>query len=174
MKENIKIKVASVAELNGILSLQSANQPSNGGMLSGELGREQIEIMMKDMPQIVAIMDDQVVGYLLTTSKAVYQKQPVQILDAMFNAYSGTPDSYVYGPICVNKDQRGKGLAQLMFKELLFQLPDREGILFIRRDNVPSLRAHEKMGIIKVGSFFFKDIVFDVLAYLSSSDEGNK
>jgi GNAT superfamily N-acetyltransferase len=174
MKADIKIKVASVAELDGILALQSANQASNGGMLSGELGRGQIEAMMKDMPQIVAISDDQVVGYLLTTSQAVYQKQPVQILDAMLSAYSGAADSYIYGPICVSKDQRGKGLAQLMFKELLLQVPNREGILFIRRDNAPSLRAHEKMGIKKVDSFVFKDIIFDVLAYLSVPDDDNK
>ncbi|MFD2904907.1 GNAT family N-acetyltransferase [Sphingobacterium anhuiense] len=92
----------------------------------------------------------------------------------MFSAYSGALDSYVYGPICVNKQQRGKGVAQLMFSELIRQVPNREGILFIRRDNEPSLRAHEKMGITKVGSFFFKDLAFDVLAYLSAAAENNK
>ena len=174
MKADIKIKIASGAELDGILTLQSANQASNGGTLSGELGREQIVAMMQDMPQVVAISDDQVVGYLLSTSKIVYKEQPVPILDAMFSAYSGALDSYVYGPICVNKDQRGKGVAQLMFSVLIRQVPNREGILFIRRDNESSLRAHEKMGIKKVGSFVFRDTVFDVLAYLPVVDEGNK
>ncbi|MFD2904906.1 hypothetical protein [Sphingobacterium anhuiense] len=55
MKADIKIKIASGAELDGILALQSANLASNGGTLSGELGREQIVAMMQDMPQVVAI-----------------------------------------------------------------------------------------------------------------------
>lgn len=174
MKADIKIKIASGADLDGILALQFENQPAQGGTLSGELGREQIVAMMQDMPQVVAISDDQVVGYLLSTSKMVYKEHPVPILDARFSAYSGALDSYVYGPICVNKDLRGKGVAQLMFSELIKQVPNREGILFIRKDNIPSLRAHEKMGITKVGSFVFRDTVFDVLAYLPAADEGKK
>jgi hypothetical protein len=35
----------------------------------------------------------------------------------------------------------------MMFAELRELLPGREGILFIRTDNVVSLRAHQKMGM---------------------------
>ena len=58
-----------------------------------------------------------------------------------------------------------------MFKELLHQEPNREGILFIKSDNESSLRAHEKMGIKKVGHFNFNNAEFAVCAYPFSSNE---
>jgi ribosomal protein S18 acetylase RimI-like enzyme len=167
MPENITIRVATLIDLKEILELQSENQTSQGGMLSGELTLRQIQEMMHDMPQIVAIVDNQIVGFLLTTSQAVHKKRNVPIVDTMFTSYAGNIESYIYGPVCVSKTHRGKGLAQLMFKKLLLQEPNREGILFIRNDNQASLRAHEKMGIHKVSTFNFNNSEFSVLAYLS-------
>lgn len=165
-ESNIQIKVATQSDLEGILKLQSENQTSRGGSLSAELTPEQVQEMMSDMPQIVAVVDNEVVGFLLTTSQVVNKKRNVPIVDAMFTSYTGNSDSYIYGPVCVSDTQRGKGLAQLMFKELLNKEPDREGILFIKSDNEASLRAHEKMGINKVSSFVFNNANFDVFAYL--------
>lgn len=49
----------------------------------------------------------------MTTSRAMNADIPV--VQAMFAAYQGSPDAYIYGPICVGEDERGKGLAQSMF-----------------------------------------------------------
>ncbi len=163
--ENIIIKIGNSIDLKGIFKLQAENQKSKGGTLSGELNINQIEEMMKDMPQIVAYVNQEIVGFLLTTSQAVHKKRNIPIVDAMFKSYQGNIDSYIYGPVCVSKTQRGKGVAQLMFKELLLQEPNREGILFIENDNEASLRAHEKMGIKKVGNFNFNNKDFSVFAY---------
>lgn len=165
MKEQMEIKVATAVELAGILKLQSENQIAQGGTLSGGMSQNEIEEMMNDMPQIVAVVDNQVVGFLLTTSQAVSEKRNIPIVEAMLASYAGDTDSYIYGPVCVSQTQRGKGLAQLMFKELLHQEPNREGILFIRSDNEASLRAHEKMGIKKVADFSFNNNDFHVFAY---------
>ena len=163
--ENIIIKLASLHDVEGIVKLQSKNQKSEGGTLSGELDANQIQEMMKDMPQIVALVNEEIVGFLLTTSQAVHKKRNVSIVDAMFKSYAGNTESYIYGPVCVSKTQRGRGLAQLMFQELLLQEPNREGILFIQNDNEASLRAHEKMGIKKVSSFNFNDKDYYVFTY---------
>jgi predicted GNAT superfamily acetyltransferase len=162
---NIKIKVATEDDLAGILKLQAENQIAQGGTLSAELSSHQIQEMMRDMPQIVAVVADEVVGFLMTTSQTVNKRRKVAIVDAMFTSYKGTEDSYIYGPICVSNTQRGKGLAQLMFKELLQYEPNREGILFIKNDNEASLKAHEKMGMQKVSSFEFNNAEFAVFAY---------
>ncbi|ADV47504.1 GCN5-related N-acetyltransferase [Cellulophaga algicola DSM 14237] len=175
MAQNIQIKVANSMDLDGILKLQSQNQISQGGTLSAELSRNQIKEMMTDMPQIVAYVNDIMVGFLLTTAQAVHKKRQVPIVEAMFTSYAGLKaDSYIYGPVCVSEAHRGKGLAQLMFNELLYQVPNREGILFIKSDNVSSLRAHEKMGIKKVSSFNFNTAEFNVFSYLFSSNEEKK
>lgn len=174
MVENINIKVATSLDLKGILRLQSENQTSQGGTLSGELNLNQIEEIMNDMPQIVAYVNDKIVGFLLTTSQTAHKKRNIPIVEAMLTSYVGNSESYIYGPVCVSKTQRGKGLAQLMFKELLHQEPNREGILFIRSDNKSSLRAHEKMGIRKVSNFSFNNTEFYVFAYFFSSIEDKK
>ena len=163
--ENIIIKIATLNDVEGIVKLQAENQKSKGGTLSGELDVNQIQEMMKDMPQIVALVNEEIVGFLLTTSQAVHKKRNVSIVDAMFKSYAGNTESYIYGPVCVSKTQRGRGLAQLMFQELLRQEPNREGILFIQNDNEASLRAHEKMGIKKVSSFNFNDKDYYVFTY---------
>ena len=53
-----------------------------------------------------------------------------------------------------------------MFSELRRLAPAREGILFIRRDNSASLRAHAKMGMREVASFVFGGNEFAVLSYI--------
>jgi hypothetical protein len=50
MKDPVTIKVTTAIDIEGILKLQSENQESQGGNLSGELSPNQIKEMMDDMP----------------------------------------------------------------------------------------------------------------------------
>jgi len=159
----MEINRATAADLDGILALQTANQPENGGSLSAKLPRSRITAMMADMPLIVTLNSAKVVGFLMTSSRAMNADIP--IINAMLTAYPGTDDSYIYGPICIAEQKRGKGLAQAMFTELRRLEPDREGILFIRRDNPASLRAHKKMGMHEVACFEFNGVDHSVFSY---------
>jgi len=53
-----------------------------------------------------------------------------------------------------------------MFEALRARLPGREGVLFIRRDNEASLKAHAKMGIREVAEFKYDGTDFAVLSYV--------
>ena len=53
-----------------------------------------------------------------------------------------------------------------MFAELRRLVPAREGVLFIRRNNAASLRAHKKMGMEEVAGFALGGNEFTVLAYI--------
>jgi len=161
---DLQIGQASDADLDGILELQAANQADRGGSLSGSLPRARIAELMRQMPLIVARRGGRIAGFLMTGTKAVAADVPV--VGAMLAAYPGGPDAYVYGPICVAAEERGQGLAPAMFAELRRRVPEREGILFIRRDNTASLRAHEKMGMHEVTHFHFDGSEFAVLAYI--------
>ena len=152
-----------MSDLEGIVALQAANQPERGGKLSACLTPARIAEMMSEMPLIVARRDGRVAGYLMTSTREMNADVPV--IKAMLAAYPGTADAYVYGPICVEAEARGKGLAQAMFSELRRLVPAREGILFIRRDNPASLRAHEKMGMREVAGFVFGGSEFVVLSW---------
>lgn len=162
-RNGTEILRASIRDLDGIVALQAANQPERGGTLSACLPPARIAEMMSEMPLIVARRDGRVAGYLMTSTREMNADVPV--INAMLAAYPGTADAYVYGPICVEAEERGKGLAQAMFSELRRLVPMREGILFIRRDNPASLRAHEKMGMREVAGFVFGGSEFAVLSW---------
>ena len=118
------ISRATEIDLDGIMELQTANQPERGGTLSASLPRSRISKMMRAMPLIVARCSGRIT------------------------------------------EERGKGLAQAMFAELQRLLPEREGILFIRRDNSASLRAHAKMGMHEVAGFVFDGNDYVALSYV--------
>jgi predicted GNAT superfamily acetyltransferase len=160
----VNIGRATEADLDGIMELQAANQPEHGGMLSANLSRSRVAELMLGMPLIVARRSGRVVAFLMNSTREMNDDIPV--IRAMLDAYPGTADAYVYGPICVKDEERGKGLAQAMFTELRRLERGREGILFIRRDNPASLRAHTKMGMREVAGFVLGGIDYVVLSYV--------
>lgn len=161
--DGILIGTATARDLDGILALQEANQPERGGTLSAHLSRAQLEAMLADLPLIVARRGEAIVGYLLAASKPTVAEVPV--IRAMLAAYAGTSGAYIYGPIVVAENERGRGIAQRLFESLRTRLPGREGILFIRADNSASLRAHDKMGVVRRGTFRHNERDFVVLSY---------
>lgn len=160
----MRIDRATQDDIDGILALQELNVPEHGGTLSARLPRAWFEAALDDMPIIVARRDEQVVGYLVSASRAAVAGVPV--IAAMLRAYSGADDAYVYGPVCVAVEERGQRLAAAMFAALRAALPGREGILFIRTDNVASLRAHARMGMRQVAEFEHEDAALIALAYI--------
>jgi predicted GNAT superfamily acetyltransferase len=161
----VEISRATEIDLDGILELQAANQPERGGALSASFPRARIVEMMRAMPLIVARSHGRITGFLMTSTPEMNADVPV--IRAMLAAYRGGADAYVYGPICVDAAERGKGLAQAMFAELQRVLPGREGILFIRRDNLASLHAHARMGMHEVALFVFDGADYAILAYVA-------
>ncbi|WP_341521712.1 GNAT family N-acetyltransferase [Pseudomonas sp. G.S.17] len=162
----IVIRTARKTDLPGIVKLQHANQLAQGGTLAAELTSGQIEEMMSDMPQIVACRGDEVVAFLMTTSQTVNSLRPIPVVEKTLQAFAYLDDdAYIYGPICVSETERGGGLAQAMFKHLLVLEPGRQGVLFIRGDNQPSIKAHRKMGMNQVGEFTLNGAQFQVFAY---------
>jgi predicted GNAT family acetyltransferase len=87
------------------------------------------------------------------------------IVQAMLQSYPGSQTSYSYGPVCVEEAERGQGVAASMFAELKRLLPGREGVLFIKASNEPSLRAHRKMDMREVGRFVFEGAELLIFAY---------
>ena len=160
-----KIAQATAQDTDGILDLQERNLPHWGGTPSARLPREWLERVVADMPVIVARRNGRMVGHLISAPRQAYAGVPV--VAAMLRAHPGAaPDAYVYGPVRVAEEARGRGLAGAMFAALRARLPGREGVLFIRRDNAASLRAHERMGMREVARFTHGGAEMAVLAYV--------
>ena len=154
---------ANEMDLEGILQLQALNQVERGGLLASSLPPERILAMMREMPLIVARRDKHVTGFLLTATR--YMNNDMPLVKAMLEAYPGSPDAYIYGPICVSQEERGRGLAQRMFAHLCRLEAGREGMLFIRKDNEASMHAHLKMGMREVAIFMHEKHEFAVFSF---------
>ena len=162
---NIEIAIARESDLDGVLELQAANQMSNGGKLSASFSRSQLQLIMNEMPLLVARRADNVVGFLICSTRELVGDIPI-ILATLDSYPTRARDAYVYGPVCIDVNERGQGLAQLLFEELRRLLPGREGVLFIRRDNEASIRSHRKMGMREVSSFSYGGVEHVVLSYV--------
>jgi L-amino acid N-acyltransferase YncA len=162
-RANCRIRVATAADVPGILDLQARNLPDRGGLLSVGFPQAWFEAAVAAMPVIVAERDEEVLGYLVSAPFSALMEVP--IVQTMLRAYPGSEGGYLYGPICVAEAERGRGIALAMFAALREQLPGREGIAFIRRDNAVSLYAHRRMGMREVADFDFDGVAHVVIAY---------
>lgn len=150
-------------DLDEIVGLLQANEAPRGS-LTGHFTRERIEAAVQAMPVIVARLDGHLVGVLVSAPIEAARDQPV--LQQMLEVYRGEPGAYIYGPACVAEAARGHGVARMLFERLKGELPGREGILFIRKDNEASLRAHQGLAGVRVrGEFSIDGVTFVVLSY---------
>jgi len=157
------IAFATPDDIPGILSLQEPNLPDNGGSLSVRQSADWFRRTMAEMPLVVARRDGKVVGYVVAASLAA--KTHVAIFQAMLRTFPAPPDCYSYGPVCVAESERGNGLAGAMFEKLRAHLPGRSAMTFVVADNLPSLRAHRKMGMRELGAFTNSGVDYIAFSY---------
>ncbi len=154
---------ASARDVDEIVALLQANEAPRGS-LTGHFSHEWVQAALEAMPVLVARLDAEIVGVLV--SSPVDAAQGHAVVREMLAVYRGEPDAYVYGPICVADRARGRGVAGTLFERLKAELPGREGILFVRKDNAASLRAHERLAGMRVrGEFSVDGVTFVVLSY---------
>jgi predicted GNAT superfamily acetyltransferase len=157
-----EITLASSADIDGITALLLANSPSRGGSLTGEFPRDKVAAMaLHAGPVMVAHRAGEVVGVLFSAAKD-HAAPPV--VQAMLAAWPGREDAYTYGPVCIADSERGQGLLARLYDELQRHYPGREAILFIRRDNAASLRAHERLGMHEVAGFILDGVDYAVFS----------
>jgi RimJ/RimL family protein N-acetyltransferase len=151
-------------DVPGILDLQERNLSEHGGALSVRWSAEWFEHAIADMPIIVARSGGRVVGYLVSTPQSAQYQNP--IIQAMLAAYRPSADAYIYGPICVEEEYRKRGVAALMFQHLRARLPCRNGLTFIRGDNIASRAVAANLGMREVGQFEHGGVEYTVMAYI--------
>ena len=163
MRLDYDITLATPDDIPGMLALQDANLPDKGGSLSVRLTEDWFRDTILEKSIVVARCNSKVIGYVMGT--ALEANAHIAIIQAMLRAYPASPDCYLYGPICVAKSERGKGLARALFEELRSRLPGRPAMLFVRADNPSSLQAHRKMGMRELGTFDNEGVRYMALTY---------
>ncbi len=157
-------------ELSQILNLQRANhssllsesQASQEGFVTVMHSFTLLKQMSKAAPQIIAKDGERVIGYGLVMMRSFADMIPV--LQPMFDKLASITygkgviidhEFYVMGQICIDKDYRGKGVFDALYrkhKEInssSFELC----VTSVSTRNGRSMRAHERIGFEVVHTF---------------------
>lgn len=160
----------SKSDLQGILDLQWENHLSRvsdevkqaDGFVTVRHTPEQLLALQSIAPHVIALEEDEVVGYILAMTKASRDLIPVLIpmfdqLDQVYFKGKKIADHHylVIGQVCVGKDQRGKGLFDQMYKAYKDEFSHRYSfaITEIAQSNVRSLAAHRRVGFEVIHEF---------------------
>jgi hypothetical protein len=83
--------------------------------------------------------------------------------------------TFVYGPVCVDRGQRGRGVLRAMFDTLRREIAGDydAGVLFIAKPNQRSLDAHvQGLGMTVVGEYEFDQNAYWILAFPPEGERG--
>jgi len=165
-----------------ILRLQSANYIANlsdeerkDGFLSAQFTLEQTAAMAEDPGTMVAVVDNSLAGFLCAFRREFDTGSPViaKMLDSYDRVtFEGKPlssfNSYMYGPVCIAREHRRRGLLRGLYEAQKKDLAGRfeVGVAFVSRSNPHSLQAHVAgLGMIEVGDFELKGNIYVILAF---------
>lgn len=179
---DVKFMRARPQDFPAILKIQSANYIHNlsleerkEGFLSAEFTHEQIAAMAGDLGIIVASDASAILGYLCGFRREFNHGSPViaRMLETYDRAwFDGKPlssyRSFIYGPVCVDRAHRGRGLLRGLYEALNREVAGQfeVGVAFVARDNSHSLRAHVAgLGMVEVGDFEVEGKLYAILAF---------
>ncbi len=165
----VEIKVVETPEeLQGLKNLQIANLRKNigeeiamkEGFVTSEYSLELLQKMHDTHPSIIAKEGEQVVGYVIVTTKSVFGEHDE--LDHLFNTIDAieykeqllSEVNYILvGQLCVGSTHRGIGLVQDMYTyyQQLHSKQFKYLVTDISQENQRSIKAHKKSGFETIG-----------------------
>jgi hypothetical protein len=180
--EATQFRRAAPEDCPAILRLQSANHIANlseegrkEGFLSAEFTPKQVAAMAEDLGTMIAVVENKVAGFLCAFRREFNTGSPViaKMLDSYdLVKFEGKPlsayNNYIYGPVCIDREYRRKGLLRGLYEAQRRDLAGRfeVGVAFVSRDNPHSLHAHVAgLGMTEVGEFEVKGNIYVILAF---------
>jgi predicted GNAT superfamily acetyltransferase len=179
---NLTFRRAEPQDYPAIVRLNAANFIANlseeerrDGFLSAVFTLEQTAAMAEDLGTTVAIVDGQLAGFLCAFRNDFDHGSPV--VAKMIESYDrlsfagkllDTYNSYAYGPVCIDRAYRRRGLLRGLYQEQKRELAGsfEVGVALIARTNQHSLDAHVAgLGMTDVGSFEVNGNVFATVAF---------
>lgn len=176
---------ATIDDIPGISALQEKYHVSTisqedrpDGFVTTLFTYEQFrDLIDKENGLAIACDDDRIVGYAMAASWDYWSEWPLfqhMIKDLPNTRYLGqilnTKNSYQYGPICVDKEYRGKDVFPNLFEFSRTQMSHRYPIMitFINKINPRSYRAHMKLELDVIKEFDFNNNQYYELGYDTS------
>lgn len=182
MIENIQLEIAKIADIEGLLALQELYLVSNlsedekkSGFVTTPFSVEQLTYVINNEGLFIAKDDGKIIAYIFAESWRFFSQYPIfeymitLLPELVFLDFKFTEsNSFQYGPICIDKKYRGKGLINLLFEFMRIHILERYplSLTFINKINKPSLKAHtEKLKWIIIADFHFNNNDYFILAY---------
>ena len=175
-------RLAARQDYDAILRLQSANYIANlseedrkEGFLSAEFTPEQVAEMAEDLGTMLAIVENEVAGFLCAFRREFNTGSPV--IAKMLECYDrvkfdGKPlssyNSYIYGPVCIGREYRQRGLLRGLYEAQKRDLAGQfdVGVAFVSRSNPHSLSAHVAgLGMTEAGDFEVRGNIYVILVF---------
>lgn len=178
---NFLVELAKPADFDAMLNLHSLNHATRiapdtraDGFLTLELARSDLESLHQMRSVWIArdVTSGDLAGYVLAAPWDFYARWPMfrtqtdRFPLAFGNAQLTVENSFQYGPVCVARKFRGRGLlAQLLSAVKARYREDYEfGATFINVENVASMSAHRKIGLQTVDKWQANGNDYETLA----------
>lgn len=178
----IELRRARPGDYPEVLALQRANFVANltederkEGFLSAQFTPDQIAQIAEDLGTMLAVVDGRVAGFLCAFRNEFETGSPV--IAEMIASYHrltfecktlGSYRSYIYGPVCIAKEYRRRGLLRGLYEAQKRDLAGRFdiGVAFVARSNPRSLSAHVAgLGMVEAGDFAINGNLYAALAF---------
>ena len=177
--------MAELSDIEGVLALLKAYQintiaeeDKEDGFITADFTEAQIqELIMQERGCFIAKDQERIVAFAMSASWGFWSQWPIfqkMVEDLPSLTYKGyqlsEENSYQYGPVCVARDYRGRGVFQQIFSFALQQMSHRYPVLlsFINTINQRSYAAHiTKLGLDVIQQFQFKDNTYHEVACLT-------
>lgn len=182
MIENIQLEVAKLSDIDGVLALQERYLVSNlseeekiSGFVTTPFSIPQLTEVTEKEGLFLAKDNNKIIAYIFGGSWNFFSQWPIfEHMTTLFPNLNfldfdiTTTNSFQYGPICIDKKYRGKGLINLFFEFMRIHMVKKYplALTFINKTNIPSTKAHtKKLNWTIIADFQFNNNNYFILAY---------
>lgn len=182
MIANILLEVAQLNDIGGILALQElylvanlSDKEKEAGFVTTPFTIPQLTEIIGQEGLFIAKDDSRIIAYIFAGSWDFFSQWPIfnhitaQFPNLKFLDFNiTTKHTFQYGPICIAKEYRGKGLINSFFEFMRIHMVKKYplSLTFINKINIPSTKAHtEKLKWTIIADFQFNNNDYHILAY---------
>ena len=182
MREIITFEIAKISDIQGVLALQDLYLVTNlseeekaFGFVTTPFTVQQLTEVIQKEELFLAKDNNKIIAYIFAGSWEFFNQWPIfNYMNSLFPKLTfldfkiTTTNSFQYGPICIHKNYRGKGLITSLFELMRINLSQKYplSLTFINKINISSTKAHtEKLKWTIIGDFQFNTNDYYILAY---------
>ena len=180
------LKIATLNDIEKVLELHAKYQintinaeDKKDGFITTAFTKDQmVDLITLEQGLFIAVENERVIAYVMSASWDFWSRWPmfVYMIEDLENLeYLGqkltTKNSYQYGPVCVDKEYRGKKVLEKLFDFARINMAKRFPILvtFINKINPRSFEMHKrKIGLEVIKEFSYNNNNYYELVYDTS------